>query len=343
MALWVWAPPPKCTKGDIDRAGAALISDDEREREAAADIVNGWRAAHGFPLNTAQMTLRGKARRQDLNAIVGQRLKRISSIQGKLARVGGMQLSRMQDIGGCRAILQGVEAVLRLAAAYEEAGYRIRNNYIEKPKEDGYRSIHLIWKYEHPAAKYAVWNGYQIEIQLRSKLQHAFSTSVETVTAFTGEPLKFGGGDDRWRRFFSLMGTVIAGWEGSPSVPGTPEDPEDVRRELSDLANALGVRYWLDAWSGALKVLPSRRVKGAEVYLLLLNTREKTIQALSFATPDEASRQLLLFEKEIMRGGSDIDAVQVSAASVHELKRAYPNYYSDTKAFLSALRRAIGE
>jgi ppGpp synthetase/RelA/SpoT-type nucleotidyltranferase len=40
------------------------------------------------------------------------------------------------------------------------------------------------------------WNRLWIEIQLRTSLQHAWATAVETVDAFTNENLKFGAGSD---------------------------------------------------------------------------------------------------------------------------------------------------
>ena len=45
--------------------------------------------------------------------------------------------------------------------------------------------------------------GLWIEIQLRTSLQHAWATVVETVDAFTNENLKFGAGSDDWKRFFN--------------------------------------------------------------------------------------------------------------------------------------------
>jgi ppGpp synthetase/RelA/SpoT-type nucleotidyltranferase len=76
-----------------------------------------------------------------------QRHKRSPSIISKLARFPQMELSRMQDIGGCRAIVATVRDVERLNALIQSG--RTRNklhreyNYIEKPKDTGYRGIHL--------------------------------------------------------------------------------------------------------------------------------------------------------------------------------------------------------
>ena len=71
----------------------------------ALEIINNWRAAHSFPLNTIQVGLRRRARDVDDHALIAQRLKRVPSILQKLRRFPHMKLSRMQDIGGCRAVV----------------------------------------------------------------------------------------------------------------------------------------------------------------------------------------------------------------------------------------------
>jgi hypothetical protein len=70
---------------------------------SALDVINNWRSAHGYPLNTLQVNLRGAVRRFDRSFLVAQRTKRLVSITAKLVRFPKMKLSQMQDIGGCRA------------------------------------------------------------------------------------------------------------------------------------------------------------------------------------------------------------------------------------------------
>ena len=72
-------------------------------------IVNNCRASHSFPLNALQMNLRNTVAAFGEAALVAQRLKRLSSIEAKLRRSHHMQLARMHDIGGCRAVLPFAE------------------------------------------------------------------------------------------------------------------------------------------------------------------------------------------------------------------------------------------
>ncbi|WP_419166239.1 hypothetical protein [Candidatus Palauibacter sp.] len=74
---------PLYTRGEVDRAGKKLAvtgwvgngrGEPDTRHELA--ILNNWRAAQSFPLNTIQMGLRRRARNIEPEAIVSQRLKR---------------------------------------------------------------------------------------------------------------------------------------------------------------------------------------------------------------------------------------------------------------------------
>jgi len=110
-----WATP-QFTKEQVDEAGAILIGKHPEidVLDQAFVTINNWRASHSFPLNTLQVNLRQKARQIDSHALIAQRLKRISSIHSKLARMKRLRLSEMQDIGGCRAIVGSINQVSNL-------------------------------------------------------------------------------------------------------------------------------------------------------------------------------------------------------------------------------------
>lgn len=174
---------PKHSRKRVDRAGAAIVdpSTDILGYHSELEIVNNWRTAHSWPLNTFQTTLRKRARTIDPNVLIAQRLKRLASIEAKLKRFPNMKLSQMQDLGGCRAVMKGADHVYGLVELYLESGSKNPHrhefidgdDYIGSPKADGYRGIHLVYKYKTSVEKYAPFNGLRIEIQLRSQLQHA--------------------------------------------------------------------------------------------------------------------------------------------------------------------------
>ena len=271
--------------------------------------------------------------------IVAQRLKRFGSVMRKLLREPQMKLSQMQDLGGCRAIVQSVEQVRDLEGRYlaEREGQEMRcYDYISTPKADGYRGIHMVGRYAAKGDAQEVWNGQRIEIQLRSGPQHAFATAVETVTTFLNSPLKFGGGTPAWRRFFALMGTAIAEREKTPPVPGTPTDKNEMIGELRDLEKQLKVRDRLASWSSTLRRLPKSSTSNAKWFLLVLDPSANTVSVTGFVSRQSASKAYIATEQS-SRSTHTVDAVLVSVYSINELRRAYPNYYSDTKEFVKTL------
>ena len=85
---------PKFSKKQIDKAGKTIASSNlsADELQKALEILNNWRSSHAYPLQVITSNLR----RNNPNAIVVQRLKRLDSIAGKLKRFPQMRLYRMQ-------------------------------------------------------------------------------------------------------------------------------------------------------------------------------------------------------------------------------------------------------
>jgi hypothetical protein len=357
MADWVQR---KYTKGQIDRAGEFLVpwwkspqpvseyspEDSQRVGEAWM-IARNWRASHALPLLAFRMGLTSRIKRVDDNGLVAQRLKRMISVMNKLTREHQMKLSQMQDLGGCRAIVSSVQAVNTLRDLYRgpldlfaDEGSIKCYDYISEPKPDGYRGIHIVGRYHAKKQTNEHWNGHRVEIQLRTRLQHAFSTSVETVTTFTRNPLKFGGGPEDWRRFFALTGSAFAMREGTAFVPNTPSDPSELIRELKELTKSLKVRQRLAGWARALKRLPRSNIKDFKWLLLVLNVDRNTIKVTCFETRARAANTLDEIE---LKKDDSMDAVLVWVNSVNNLKTAYPNYYADTGEFISALDEVLSQ
>ena len=340
-------------KGEIDRAGQILVewwttpeaSLDDEPYNNAYWIVQNWRDCHAFPLVVFQRMLRKRAREIDPKATIAKRIKRLPSVMNKLDREGQMKLSQMQDLGGCRAIVADIVSVYKLYERYQKVDqaspppWTIKcYDYIQNPKPDGYRGIHIVGRYIARQEKYKPWEGQRIEIQLRSKLQHAFATTVETVTTFTRHRLKFGGGPNDWRRFFSLMGSVLAYREGTPPIAGTPENQKQLVGELRQLAKQLRVRPRLKGWTRAITQLRRKNIKDYKWLLVVLNVRDNNVEVTGYQDATEASNAISEIEKA---RNEDVDAVRVWVSSITELKEAYPNYYADTREFLKAMSIAI--
>lgn len=189
---------PKFPRNQVDKAGLILSNEDSPLDDVlwAFVAVDNWRASHSFPLNNFQSNLRVKVKNIQSDVLVAQRIKRLDSIKAKLTReqTSTMQLSQMQDIGGCRAIVKSLQNVRKLVAAYKRSRFKHKlkgeKDYIASPKDDGYRGYHLIYSYQSLPGQIQAYDKLRIEIQIRTHLQHAWATAVEAVGAFTRQALK---------------------------------------------------------------------------------------------------------------------------------------------------------
>ncbi|MFC5302447.1 RelA/SpoT domain-containing protein [Azospira restricta] len=353
--MTVWAEP-KFDKEAINSAGKMLVRsarenwanwgiDDWEEYSNAIDVINNWRGSHGYPLNTFQVNLRNTCRRFEQDALIAQRIKRLSSIRHKLDRFPSMKLSQMQDLGGCRAILSNVTNVFRVFDYYqnESSAKHIQasvDDYISAPKSSGYRGIHLVYRYFSDKKK-AMYNGLKIEMQLRSRYQHAWATAVETAGMFSGQALKSSLGSEDWKRFFSLIGSAIALRERAPLVPDTPARSSELFSELRHYADKLKVQDRLREYGKALRYLTDAQ-DGAHYYLLQLDPKNGTLLVTGFKQNQvELAEKTYAQAEQLAKDKAETDAVLVSVESVTALSRAYPNYFADTRLFLVLLEQAL--
>jgi hypothetical protein len=336
---------PRFGKSRIDWAGRVLVDPHppRSDRDLALEVINNWRSSHSFPLNTFQNYLRFKARDADSQSLIAQRIKRLSSIKAKLIRFSTMKLSQMQDIGGCRGVVLDCPTVFGVRKAY--LGSRLKHklvredDYISHPKASGYRSLHLIYRYF--SDRKTTYNGLQIEMQLRSQLQHAWATAVETVGTFLEQSLKASQGTPTWLHFFELMGSAMAFREGTALVPGTATTEEKLISDIRTLDKELEVATKLRAYGQALRAV-EQDVGDARYFLLDLRPAKETITITGFNLRELeiATERYLEVEKSLSGPGSE--AVLVSVSSLDSLRAAYPNYFLDTDTFLKFLDETVG-
>ncbi len=351
---------PAFSKGKIDRAGKALISlgKDDPGRDEAITVVDNWRSCHAYPLQNIKMTPLNRAKNIDTKAIIAQRLKRRPSIEIKLRDNPNMKLSQMQDIGGCRAILRNISQVNKLVRKYKE--YHAKNpnaqdrscwdgsddsDYIKNPKKDGYRSVHLIFRYRSGSGELQCFNGQRIEIQIRSRLQHLWATAVETAQIFTGQALKskIKNASERWLRFFCLTSGAFAIREKCPIVPCIPDNREGIISELRSLLENENILSILQGWNQTIHLLQGPRLH-AESFLLVLDPIKRTLNITSFEDADlKIAQQEYDRAEKKTEGDPNIQIVLASVDKLEMLPRAYPNYYVDTIDFINEIEREVNQ
>lgn len=342
-------PVPKYSRKQVTKAGALLAHKDLAQqnldeldgRFRAFDVLANWRACHGYPINTFQATLRTRLKKIDDKALVAQRLKRTPSILNKLRRFKDMNLARMQDIGGLRAVVGGMPHLAALNQAYINILFThelvVQHDYVQHPKASGYRSIHLVYRYK--GRNPTPYDGLLLELQLRTRIQHSWATAVETAGTFLQHSLKSSEGPQEWLAFFALAGSAFAHLESSPRVPGFDQLPAMVTyKRCAAEAHRLRIRERLEGYSSAIQeIAPGPKSSAFYLVELTVNDDKKTVRITRFAR-DQLERANLAYakaEKQAMETGSQV--VLVSAGSIESLRRAYPNYFLDTHEFLANL------
>ena len=343
---------PEHSRTRVGAAGAKLIDPSAtlNDLRRARAIVNNWRAAHSLPLERIRVELQERVAPLGGEALVAQRLKRLSSIDAKLRRFRNMNLSRMQDVGGCRAVLPSVDDMRRIARSYADrpSEHRVAHidDYLTHPRASGYRGIHLVSRFQPFDAQESVYAGMRIEIQLRSRLQHAWAAAVETVGTFSGQALKSSEGDEGWLRFFALMASEIAFSEEGPLVPGTADSRDRLRRELTAAAGALDAIARLGRYRQTLKVVEGHIRNGQAEYFHVVAESwpdgSARVRWNEYAG-DEREEAIHAFEEVEAAIGHfpGAETILVRVASVDALRSAYPSYFADTRAFVAELEKVI--
>ena len=249
----------------------------------------------------------------------------------------------MQDIAGCRAVVKAVNDVRRLTEILENSSTRHKLHkavdYITNPKESGYRGIHLIYKYDGRKAEY---EDYFVELQIRSKIQHAWATAVEMVDTFTKQALKASKGKKEWADFFRYVSVEFALIEKSKA--GNVAFGIDTKSEVMRLSQKLNVIKLLKAFAVTTQHLTKQNDNKTDYYLLELTNHATQIVVTQFPASELVNATNMYLQKEEQaKVDNSYNVVLVAANSVHALKMAYPNYFAQSTDFLKYLAQVTAK
>lgn len=333
---------PSSSKKAVMRAGRELAECYDKGcamQAEALDVLNNWRLSHSYPLEKIRTILEQNAKQVDAKALMAQRIKRVPSIVGKLNRFPSMRLDRMQDLGGCRAVVSSINDVYKVVKSIKASRsmHILKNekDYIEEPKESGYRSYHLVFAYQNK--KYEKLNGLQIEMQIRTAVQHSWATAVEVVGAFTAQSLKSSQGNEQWLDFFKLVSNYFQELEKGKKYRTAPED-------LKKLFDELNVSRFVHACAVTANHIDQEENAWASYFLMELDPQKGIINVTSYPTTHltQAGEDYLAAERRC----KDIvgaEAALVSTNDLDNLRNAYPNYFADTRTFMHNLGRVLLE
>lgn len=318
---------PGGSKSRVNRAGNAV-------RESAEDfddllVIEEWRAAHRYVLNTFQAILRNRTK--DTKITVAQRHKRRSTIFDKLLRLPGMQLARMDDVAGCRLIFKDIESLERFRTEFHKARFhhkrkndRDKYDYIKFPKSTGYRGIHDVYSYDVNSEVGKHLKGLLVEIQYRTTVQHAWATAVEVIGFITESQPKFEKGDDRFGHAMALASEILA--RAYEAKKGPFPEKTDVNLVREFLA--------INAQLNLLNMLRGLNAAGTEVSenrnTILIIHESSALEVRTYRSATDALAALFELEKEM----PETDVVLVKADTTEEVRFAFKNYFSDARDFI---------
>jgi len=197
------------SKTRIDKAGLALSKakyKNDDELLELEDVFDEYRKAHLQPLSETTIELQHLLTNYGSPYYIAQRLKRKPQIVRKLNRLS-VRLTQLQDIGGCRIIVQNNSDVDKLfdylskqVSAQKIFTIDKSTDYRERGRDDtGYRALHVILKR----------SGMHLELQIRSRIQHYWSESIERTSVIYGHHLKEKEGDPQVIQYFKTISDVF--------------------------------------------------------------------------------------------------------------------------------------
>ncbi|HBP1034176.1 (p)ppGpp synthetase [Pseudomonas aeruginosa] len=321
---------PGGSKSRVNLAGKKL-----RTREAEYEdyyVFELWRSAHRAVLNTFQASLRNRTRGREI--VVAQRHKRRNTILNKLRRYPKMELSRMDDVAGCRLIFNSINEIYEFRDSFHKARFKHKRknetdkyDYIKKPKTTGYRGIHDIYSYDVNSKHGDRYKGLLVEIQYRTLVQHAWATAVEVIGFITENQPKFQQGDDRYERIMALASEILSRTHEGVTGPF----PDKTNKEILDEFNELDHQIHLVRILTGLNSSNTKGADGKNSILIFKEDGELEIKTYKDAT--DAIKELFKLEKE----HPELDIVLVKADTSEEVRIAFKNYFSDAKDFLRLL------
>jgi ppGpp synthetase/RelA/SpoT-type nucleotidyltranferase len=322
------------SKTKIDRAGSALARDSYRTDEEyieLEDIFDEYRKRHLQPLSETTMELQGWLGDYGRPYYIAQRLKRKPQIVRKLRRLS-VRLSQLQDIGGSRIIVPTNEDVDRLAEFIEqrvkEKGHfsiERRSDYRQRGRDrTGYRALHLILKR----------TDVSLELQLRSRVQHYWSESIERTSVIYGHHLKEEEGDPKVIQYFRSLSDAFFELEaGRQPSPADKLQIDKLRDECQQIIEQSPLGKTFDSFvnEGIIKTLTEKEARagrGLNNWIIVFdwNTGSFVNWNIVSRDPAEASMAYVQTEKSYP-SNSGFEVVLIGSSEVATVRQTHSHYF----------------
>ncbi|MCZ6172461.1 RelA/SpoT domain-containing protein [Campylobacter ureolyticus] len=301
------------TKKSVQKAGKRLKKGEILDDDII--LVSSFRALHSTNINNL-ISVVDETMPKPL--FISSRLKRMNSIIFKLQRFASLNLDQMQDIAGIRAVFKKESEIFEFAKNIKQkailSGFELikEYDYINNPKDDGYKSYHIVFKQ----------NGYFVELQLRDELYHSWATATEILGLLGNHSLKQGTALDYHKRFFYLISRLFS-------------DDFSVIDEIKSIDE----KYNILAMLSGLKVVADNVEKKQGGYLLIfLYYETRLLKILRYESSQLKSAKEMY---QTLEKSDKMDSVLISIDDINSLKDAYPNYYLDANKFIDEIEKRI--
>ncbi|WP_165253733.1 hypothetical protein [Adlercreutzia sp. ZJ304] len=221
--------------------------------------------------------------------------------------------------------------VRKISEAIQATGqYYDIKDYMLNPKSSGYRGIHLICRHD---AKSFGYENLNVEVQVRSFLQHDWATAVEIYDMISNANLKFGSGSNEQKRYFQLVSTIM-----NDAVINRNESIDELRQ----LDKKLNILASLREVMNSMYVVYNSKsdINRSDSCLITVDVGVQQINLEIFPSDqeDDAAARYTELESSAQDG---LVYLLARAGSLEDLRRAYPNYYSDISVFVRWLDSCI--
>ena len=340
-----------CSKSKLKRVGEKL-----RHRETLAPeedcLLKDFRSGHKNIIESFRnyhKTILKNERWKRKGVLFAARLKKKVTLVHKLAnRHSKMDLTRMNDIAGCRLIFRTLKDLKDYRELFNQRMQRCRRfkqiqsstrDYICLPRDTGYRGIHDVYEEETD-------DGYEarIEIQYRTITQHLWATAVEIWDQNVEEPTqgnaKFGLANLNIQRLFKLYAELLwifreIGEEGE--INASEFNLRALHNEIQEVERQFGVLAKLESIKSTKRSM--KKLVSEQILLNRVEVEENSRKNVNLEI-ENIKWELInaqLFEKE-----EDLlnDPVYVLTDPRH-LREVYNNYFNDARNFVKTVKKAM--
>lgn len=324
--------PP--SKARIDKAGRLLANPPDPLTEEYLefdDVFDSYRKTFLPKLTDVTSQIQFWLANNQEHYYIAQRLKRKPQILRKLRRLS-VRLTQLQDIGGCRIIVQSNREVDSLKEYIERNIEKTDNlnlvrstDYRVRGRDDsGYRAVHLIIEN----------NCKVIELQIRSMIQHYWAESIERTSVIYGSHLKEQEGDPAVIAYFKKLSDIFYELEAGRQPSGQAQvELDKLRREAEEIIEESGKGQVLSAFvnDDIMRTLAEKEkssAKGINNWIFVFDWKSGSFLTWDIVSrnPDDAADIYSDYERQYP-AEDQFEVVLIGSSDVSTVRKTHSHYF----------------